>query len=183
MKTRFFHVFLILICLFSALVFAGDESFERIKMQAEKGNVPAQFKLGIIYFNGRETSQDYKEALKWFQRAAEQGLSEAQYNIGVMYIEGKGVSQNYTEALKWFNKAAKQNDRKAQYNLGVIYASGVGVPQDNIKAYAWLILAYSNGYEQAKDNILILNKVMTASEMEKAEAQVAKIRKNFKNSY
>ena len=92
-------------------------------------------------------------------------------------------SQKYTEALKWFNKAAKQNNPKAQYNLGVIYASGVGVPQDNIKAYAWLILAYSNGYEQAKDNILILNKVMTASEMEKAEAQVAKIRKNFKNSY
>lgn len=183
MKPLFFHVFLILICLFSALVFAEDESFERIKMQAEKGNVPAQFKLGIMYFKGRETSQDYKEALKWFQRAAEQGLSEAQYNIGVMYIEGKGVSQNYTEALKWFNKAAKQNDPKAQYNLGVIYASGVRVPQDYIKAYAWLILAYSNGYEQAKDDILILNKAMTASEMEKAEAQAAKIRKTFNNSY
>ena len=112
-------------------------------------------------------------------RAAEQGLSEAQYNIGVMYIKGRGVSQNYTEALKWFNKAAKQNDPKAQYNLGVIYASGVGVPQDYIKTYAWLILAYSNGYEQAKDDILISNKAMTASEMEKAEEETAKLREKL----
>jgi len=44
-------------------------------------------------------------------------------------------------------------------------------------------LAYSNGYEQAQNNILILNKAMTASEMEKAAAQAAKIRKSFKNSY
>lgn len=174
---------MILICLFSALVFAQDENFEKIKVQAEKGNVPAQFKLGVMNFKGREISQDYKEALKRFQRAAEQGLSEAQYNIGVMYLEGKGVSQNFTEALKWFNKAAKQNNPKAQYNLGVIYASGVGVPQDYIKAYAWMILAYSNGYEQAKDGILILNKAMTSSEMQKAEAQAAKIRKTFNNSY
>jgi hypothetical protein len=42
-------------------------------------------------------------------------------------------------------------------------------------------LAYSNGYEQAKNNILILNNAMTASEMEKATALAAKIRKNFKN--
>jgi TPR repeat protein len=180
MKPRFFHVFSILICLFSALAFAEDESFQKIKMQAENGNVPSQFKLGIMYFKGRETSQDFKEALKWFHRAAEQGLPEAQHNIGVMYYEGKGVSQNYTEALKWFKKAAKQNNPKAQYNLGVMYASGEGVPQDYIKAYAWMSLAYSNGYEQAQNNILILNNAMTASEMQKAEAQAAKFRENFK---
>ncbi|MBW2516144.1 MAG: sel1 repeat family protein [Deltaproteobacteria bacterium] len=180
MKPIFFHGFLIPICLFSVLVFAGDESFEKIIIQAEKGDVSSQFKLGIMYFKGRETSQDYKEALKWFQRAAEQGLSEAQHNMGFMYLEGKGVSKNYAEALKWFNKAAMQNNRKSQYNLGVIYSSGIGIQQDNIKAYAWMSLAYSNGYEQAKDHILFLNKTMTASEMQKAEAETAEIRKKIK---
>jgi TPR repeat protein len=180
MKHLFFHIFLILICLFSAFVFAEDESFDKIRMQAENGDASAQFKLGIMYYNGRETSQDYKEALKWFQNAAEQGLPEAQHNIGVMYYEGKGVAQNYTEAMKWFSKAARQNNPKAQYNLGIIYASGAGIPQDNIKAYAWMSLAYSNGFEKAKDNILILNKKMTASEMQKAEVEIAKLRKNFK---
>lgn len=180
MKPRFLHVFLIFICLLSASVYAEDESFEKIKMQAEKGNAPAQFRLGVMYFKGQETAQNYKEALKWFLRAAEQELPEAQYNTGLMYYEGKGVPQNFTEALKWFNKAAEQNNPKAQYNLGVIYSLGEGVPQDYIRACAWLSLAYSNGFEQAKNNILLLNEVMTAYEMEKAAAQAAEIKKGFK---
>jgi TPR repeat protein len=180
MMPRFFHVFLIFICFLSALAFAEDESFEKIKMQAEDSNAPAQFKLGVMYYKGRETTQNYTEALKWFQRAAEQELPEAQYNTGLMYYEGKGVAQNFTEALKWFDKAAKQNNPKAQYNLGVMYASGEGAPQDYIKAYAWMSLAYSNGFEQAKNNILLLNKNMTAYEMEKAAAQAAEIKKGFK---
>jgi hypothetical protein len=97
-----------------------------------------------------------------------------------MYYEGKGVSQNYAEALKWYRKAAKQNDPKAQHNIGVIYALGLGVPQDNIRAYAWLSLAYSNGYEKSKDTILILNKEMTASEMQQAKIEAAKLSKNIK---
>jgi TPR repeat protein len=76
-------------------------------------------------------------------------------------------------------RAAEQGLSEAQYNIGVIYASGVGVPQDYIKTYAWLILAYSNGYEQAKDDILISNKAMTASEMEKAEEETAKLREKL----
>jgi TPR repeat protein len=179
MKLRLLHVFLLLIWLLSGLVFAEEGSFEKIKMQAEKGDATAQFKLGVMYFNGQETAQNYKEALKWFQRAAEQQLPEAQYNVGLMYYEGKGASQNFTEALKWFNKAAEQNNPKAQYNLGVMYSLGEGVPQDNVKAYMWLSLAYSNGFEQAQNNILLLDKVMTASEMEKAAAQAAEIKKGF----
>jgi TPR repeat protein len=106
MKPRYFYFFLLPICFISALVFAEDENFDKIVMQAEKGNVSAQFILGIMYFKGQGASQDYNEAFKWFQKAAEQGLPEAQYNIGEMYYQGKGVSLNYVEAHKWFNKAA-----------------------------------------------------------------------------
>ena len=144
MKHRFWHGFLIFICSLSVLAFAEGGSFEKIKMQAEDGNAQAQFKLGIMYFYGQETAQ------------------------------------NYMEALKWFNKAAKQNNPKAQYNLGVMYSLGEGVPQDYIKSYIWFSLAYSNGFEQAKSKILLLNKVMTASEMENAAAQAAEMKKYLK---
>ena len=144
MKHRFWHGFLIFICSLSVLAFAEGGSFEKIKMQAEDGNAQAQFKLGIMYFYGQETAQ------------------------------------NYMEALKWFNKAAKQNNPKAQYNLGVMYSLGEGVPQDYIKSYIWFSLAYSNGFEQAKSKILLLNKVMTAFEMENAAAQAAEMKKNLK---
>ena len=36
-----------------------------------------------------------------------------------------------------------------------------------------------NGYEQAKDDILISNKAMTASAMEKAEEETAKLREKL----
>ena len=183
MNPRSFTFFLIIICFFSAAVFAENEDFDKIKIQAEKGNAPDQFKLGVMYFRGKGTSQNYQEALKWFQKAAQQGLSDAQLNTGVMYYQGKGVTQNYNEALKWFNKAAKQNNPIAQFNLGVIYASGEGIPPDYVKAYAWMILAYSNGYERARKNILILNNAMTASEMQEATELADRIKQGLENSY
>ena len=180
MKSQFIHVLTILFCLISALVSAGNDSFEEIKRLAEQGDISAQFKLGVMYYKGQEISQNYNEALNWFKKAAEQGLSEAQYNLGLVYYEGKGISLNYTKALKWFQKAAEQGTHTAQFILAARYASGEVVPQNYIKAYAWTSLALSNGYELAKKNILILNKSMTASEMEKAATEAAKLRESLK---
>src|SRR5450756_771360 len=42
---------------------------------AKQGNADAQTELGVMYDNGQGVTQDYKEALKWFQLAAAQGLS------------------------------------------------------------------------------------------------------------
>ncbi len=37
---------------------------------AEQGHADAQFKLGVMYFNGRGVPQDYAQAHKWFNFAA-----------------------------------------------------------------------------------------------------------------
>jgi TPR repeat protein len=37
-----------------------------------------------MYKIGIGVSKNYKEAIKWFQRAAEQGFAEAQYNLAYM---------------------------------------------------------------------------------------------------
>ena len=36
--------------------------------------------------NGEGVEQDFKEAVKWYQKAAEQGFAGAQYNLGAMYV-------------------------------------------------------------------------------------------------
>jgi hypothetical protein len=41
-------------------------------------------------------------------------------------------------------------------------------------------VAYRNEFEEAKSNILILNKKMTASEMQQAKEEAANLRKNIK---
>jgi TPR repeat protein len=46
-----------------------------------------------MYANGKGVEQDFKEAIKWFQKAADQGFAEAQYNLGFMYDKGQGVER------------------------------------------------------------------------------------------
>ena len=43
------------------------------KPLAEQGNADAQNNLGLMYREGQGVPQDYKTAVKWYQRAAEQG--------------------------------------------------------------------------------------------------------------
>ena len=44
---------------------------------AEQGQVEAQFKLGLLYFNGEGVPKDFVRAAEWFRKAAGQGHTEA----------------------------------------------------------------------------------------------------------
>ena len=46
------------------------------------------------YDNGEGLEQDFKEAVKRYQKAADQGDAEAQMNLGGMYENGQGVEQD-----------------------------------------------------------------------------------------
>ena len=69
---------------------------------AEKGQVDAQYNLGVMYYSGDGVNQDYAEAAKWFRKAAEQGDRQARNYMGLMYLNGEGVKQSESEAHKWF---------------------------------------------------------------------------------
>ena len=61
---------------------------------AAQGNANAQFRLGLMHYNGDGVVQDHKEAVKWYRLAADQGNALAQNNLGTMYESGHGVVQN-----------------------------------------------------------------------------------------
>ncbi|MCZ6485717.1 MAG: tetratricopeptide repeat protein [Acidobacteria bacterium] len=82
-----------------------DDIAEWMK-RAEQGDADAQYRLGVMYNEGQEVPQDYKEAVRWWRAAAEQGLASSQNNLGVMYDEGRGVPQDYIQAHMWYNLAA-----------------------------------------------------------------------------
>ena len=136
---------------------------------AEKGDAQAQFNLGVMYYQGKGVKQNFKEALKWFQKAAEQGLAEAQSNLGVMYAKGQGMARDYKEAVKWYRKAADQGLAAAQASLGMMYFQGRGVLEDFVQAYAWLNIAGANGLEIVEKGKTLLAKKMTPDQI--AESQ------------
>lgn len=72
------------------LVFSNceaEENFDVLRKKAVQGDTDAQVQLGNLYKEGQGVEQNYKEAMKWYQKAAEQGTSDAQHAIGGMYYD------------------------------------------------------------------------------------------------
>lgn len=127
--------------------------FEKRKLRAAKGDIEAQFNLGLMYFKGEGTSQNNMEAARWLQRPAEQGYAEAQYALAELYSSGVGVPRNYEEAAVWYRKAAEQGFGAAQYKIGVMYAEGYGVRYNAIEAEKWLAKAAEGGDAKVQFNL------------------------------
>ena len=86
--------------------FVFKPAFDAAEKGAKQGNPFEQFNLGLMYYKGRGTAQDYTKAVNWWRRAAEQDFAEALNNLGMVYGNGDGVAQDYVQAHKWFDLAA-----------------------------------------------------------------------------
>lgn len=65
------------------------------------------------YSAGEGIAEDYKEAVKWYEKAAEQGDISSQVNLGVMYFMGQGGPPDYVQAHMWYSVAAANGDEEA----------------------------------------------------------------------
>ena len=90
-------------------------------IQANEGNVRAQFPLGFIYYHAKGVAEDSVQAVMWWHKAAEQGVNaEAQTYLGFAYANGWGVPKADVEAYKWYNLAASQGNERAKKDVGTI---------------------------------------------------------------
>ncbi len=148
------------------------KSVIELQQLAEQGDAEAQASLGLVYRRGKEVSQDYGLAEKWFRKAAEQGHAEAQNNLGLMFDHGRGVDRDFVQARKLYLQAAKQGHANAQYNLALLYTNGQGVPQDDIEAYVWANIAAAQGFSTlAKDLRDKLRRILGPTCISKAQEQ------------
>src|SRR4051812_16789558 len=54
----------------------------------------------------KATSQaEYRDALRWYERAAKAGSAEAAYFVAEMYQTGLGMKPNPRKAALWFSKS------------------------------------------------------------------------------
>ena len=66
----------------------AEKEFAETKAKAEAGEAWAYYNLGWMYANGEGVEQNFKEAVKWYQKAAEQGDALGQTGLGFMYATG-----------------------------------------------------------------------------------------------
>ena len=130
-----------------------EEAESLLHIAAAQGGTEAQFKLGLMYYDGECVQQDYRQAAEWFLKAAEQGHAKSQFNLGLMYDNGECTQQDCSQAAEWFLKAAEQGNVAAQFTLGVMYSDGEGVQQDYIQAAAWFLKAAEQGDADAQNNV------------------------------
>jgi hypothetical protein len=148
-------------------------SIQRLRMQAEQGNVEAQFALAQAYDRGRDVLKDKTEAVRWYRLAAMQGDAFAQNALGDNYWEGTGVPKDDSEAVRWWRLAAGKGFAPAQHSLGkTLLGGGRGVRSDKIHAYMWLALSAAQGDEEAGRQSDLLSKQLKPSEMTTAKKLV-----------
>lgn len=136
----------------------GDSEVDFWNRQTERGDVFAQFAIGLSRF-----SQSEEDAKAYFRKAAERGDAFAQFSLGMMLLHRpwyrkvsqfflslihshrRGVSQGNKEALEWLRKSAEQGNTFAQLLLATSYLIGRGVPQSDLEALAWVQKAANQG--------------------------------------
>lgn len=91
-----------------------SKKFSIILEKAKQGDYKAQDELALMYYHGQGTTQNYKEAVKWFKVAAQQGYAMAQNNLALMYYNGEGIIQDEKMAHMWFNIATTNGDKAAR---------------------------------------------------------------------
>jgi uncharacterized protein len=148
-------------------------SIQRLRVQAERGNVEAQFALAQAYDRGRGVLKDKTEAVRWYRFAAMQGDAFAQNALGDNYWEGMGVPKNDREAARWWRLAASQGFAPAQHSLGkILSGSGTGAGSDKVQAYMWLALSAAQGDEEAARQGNSLSRQLTPTELTTAKQLV-----------
>jgi TPR repeat protein len=73
-------------------------AFQDTLKAAEKGYVPAEAAVGMMYANGKGVQQNYAEAGKWWVKASEGGDLLAARHAWNLYRNGEGVDRNPTVA-------------------------------------------------------------------------------------
>ena len=125
---------------------------------ARLGDAEAQFIAGGMYFRGRGTERNPKEAFRLLYQAALNGKSspESQKILAQSFIVGQTVPKNYPEAVRWYKQSAKNGDKDAQNELGFLYFVGHGVPQDPAKAFEYFSQAANSGLAITQYNLGIM---------------------------
>ncbi|WP_075882498.1 tetratricopeptide repeat protein [Candidatus Protochlamydia sp. W-9] len=77
-------------------VIYSSSPFLATKILVKQGNATTQYKLGVMYLEGKGTIQSHQKAVKYYQLAAKQGNASAQYILGTLYAHGMHMVCTWT---------------------------------------------------------------------------------------
>jgi localization factor PodJL len=127
-----------------------------LRLAAAKGDPSAEFEVGARLAEGKGTSQNFQEAIRWYQRSATRGFAQAQYRLGTLYERGLGAPADLSRARVWYQRAAEQGNVKAMHNMAVLSAGRETGAPDYDTASRWFRAAAERGLPDSQFNLGVL---------------------------
>ncbi len=86
----------------------GDFSaaFTKLQRAAQRGSLPAQYRIAVLYEKGLGVPTDTIKALTWYHQAAINGHGPAQHRLGLIYSRESEALQDFVEAYVWLSISA-----------------------------------------------------------------------------
>ncbi|XP_036067296.1 protein sel-1 homolog 3 isoform X2 [Oryzias melastigma] len=135
-----------------SLTHESSDVFQYLEFQAERGDVEAQRRLGImLYWGHNRVSKDIASAVKWFERSAvEMKDPSAMYDYSILLMKGQGVKRNYTRGFRLLKEAAALGSINALNGLGWYHGK---ILKDYKNAVKYFEQAASNGSDDGMFNL------------------------------
>jgi TPR repeat protein len=94
------------------------QTIERIRKEAEGGEMLSQFNLARIYYTGYGVARSDAEARKWFKAAAAQGHVPSQAQYGMMAVNAQGGPADHAGGMASLKQASDAGDSYAMALFG-----------------------------------------------------------------
>lgn len=94
---------------------SSDTDDFSLEVEAAKGNVKAQYQLGMRWVTSNDCSEVVK-GVRYLEAAARSGNTNAQYALGIVYHKGSpscGIARNPALAHQYMQQAAQRGHEKA----------------------------------------------------------------------
>lgn len=108
-----------------------EKAFQYFLLAANKGNVEAQFSVGIFYYCGLGMNHPNKyKSFNYFKMAANKKHPKAQYCYAMCLAKGEGIRTNLPKAIRYFRLSAENGYDEGQYCYGRCLFNGFEIKQD-----------------------------------------------------
>ncbi|MDR1166968.1 MAG: sel1 repeat family protein [Deltaproteobacteria bacterium] len=122
------------------------ENFSEVERAAERGDLEAQFLLGI-YFSGDDGGPPDNDASdRWTRQAAAGGYPPALHRLAkASFAMESAPPELQAEAFAHCQEAALKDYAPAQFLMGIFFAEGFGVEKNDQTAFKWYLKAAEAG--------------------------------------
>lgn len=91
---------------------SGQSDIRQLAEEANRGDVDAMRRLGIMSIKGQKVKQSTKIAIQWWRKAADKGDGRSMMYLGDVYSSGNGVRKDDQLALKYYMQALEETGCK-----------------------------------------------------------------------